>query len=228
MKNFKRLGMVVAMREELLSFLSGSNIQIENETVSNYNVCKFTVDEKQVFVVESGMGKIHASAATQFLISHYNVQGIINFGVCGTLCDNLGVLDSVLVDEIVSYDFDVSPITDLEVGQHPGYDKVISCKNMFLDLATKLHPDLKTVRCASGDKFVHLQEVKDDLNKNFGAQICEMECAAVAITSMTNNLPFLIMKAVSDGKGGAQEFQEMLNSASSQCITTVLNMLKTL
>ena len=65
------------------------------------------------------IGEIYAAGATQLLISRYGVEAVINFGVSGSLIEEVGVLNTVLVEGIVHYDFDLSPIDNVSVGQYP-------------------------------------------------------------------------------------------------------------
>ena len=53
-----------------------------------------------------------------------------------------------------------------------------------------------------------------------------MECAAVLLTSITANVPTLIIKAVSDGKGGAEEFTRRVNKASEAYLDTLKNIIE--
>ena len=222
----KKIGMVVALRKEVLPFLEESGAKMTMERVGKYSVCRFELGEKELFIVESGIGEIYASGATQMLITKYGVEGIINFGVCGSLVEEIEVLHTVLVEGIVHYDFDLTAIDPVEVGQYPGMDVVIPCKNELMDLAKSLRPEVKGVICASADKFVADEGIKEDLHERFGASICEMECAGVALTCMNNEVPFLVLKAVSDGKGGAEEFMEMVKQASKAYISFVYEILE--
>ncbi|MBO5712994.1 MAG: 5'-methylthioadenosine/S-adenosylhomocysteine nucleosidase, partial [Clostridia bacterium] len=170
----------------------------------------------------SGIGEIYASGATQTLITKYEVDAILNFGVCGSLVDGVAVEDTVFVDGVVHYDFDLSKIDDVKVGQYPNYDSpVIKIENELLSLAKNSFKDVKTAICASADKFVADEGVKENLNAKFGASLCDMECAGVLLTSLNANVPVLIIKAVSDGKGGAEEFNRRVNSSAKVYIDTV-------
>ena len=93
----KKIGMVVAMRKEILPFIENSNVEIKTEIVGRYSIMSFEKDEKEIYIIESGIGEIFAAGATQLLISKYNVDAIINFGVCGALNDNLNLLDIILI-----------------------------------------------------------------------------------------------------------------------------------
>lgn len=222
----KKIGMVVAMRKEILPFIENSNVEIKTETVGKYSIMSFEKNGKEIYIVESGVGEIFAAGATQLLISKYNVDAIINFGVCGALNDNLNLLDTVLVEGVVHYDFDLSTIDDVSVGEYPDLGQVISCKNELMDLTLKINPDIQKVLCASADKFVSDEKIKNDLYNTYGTSICEMECAGVILTCINNNIPFLVIKAVSDGKGGVTEYKEMVKRASKSYIDLVYKVLE--
>ena len=79
-----------------------------------YNI---KINNKEIYIIHSGCGNIAASSATQVLISLYNVEMIINFGVVGGLDDSLFVDDVIIVDKVIHYDFDCSEI-DVGVRKH--------------------------------------------------------------------------------------------------------------
>ena len=222
----KRIGMVVAMRKEILPLIENSGLEVSNESVGKYQISSFKYLDKEIIIVESGVGEIYAAGATQLLISKYYVECIINFGVCGLLNDKLDLLETVLVDGIVHYDFDLSKIDNLPVGQYPNMDRVIPCKNSLMDVVTSINPSIQKVICASADKFVVDSDVKDNLYKEYNASICEMESAGVALTCLNNNIPFAVIKAVSDGKGGADEYRKLVMSASKSYVELIYKVLE--
>ena len=179
----------------------------------------FKLGLNEVYCVKSGVGEIFASSATQMLISVYKVDVIINFGVCGSLVDNIKVGEVALVEGVVHYDFDTSPIDGCEVGRYLQYPEVtLRPSQELLALARQIRPEMQSVVCASADKFVADEKIKEHLAKTFGASVCEMESAGVLLSCLNMGIPCLIVKAVSDGKGGAEEFMQMVNYASKQYV----------
>ena len=53
-------------------------------------------------------------------------------------------------------------------------------------------------RVVSGDQFVSSREKKDWLVKTFGGYCTEMEGAAIAQAAYLNNIPFLVIRSISD------------------------------
>ena len=221
----KKIGMVVAMQSEVESFLSAKKLEVKHLKYGGFDVMRFNLGSNEVYCVRSGVGEIFASAATQMLISVYGVSVIINFGVCGALTDNLRVGEVALVEGVVHYDFDTSPIDGCEVGRYLQYPEVtLRPDNNLLELAKRVNPSIQSVICASADKFVADEKIKENLAKTYGASVCEMESAGVLLACLNMDVPCLIVKAVSDGKGGVEEFRQMVTHASCQYVEFVQNL----
>lgn len=79
----KRIGLLVAV--EIDAVLARYGSEIESEEVSGFQVHSYNLAEHQLFIIHSGAGQIAAAAATQLLISHYDIDLLVNFGVVGGL-----------------------------------------------------------------------------------------------------------------------------------------------
>ncbi len=223
---YKKIGLVVAMDKEISPFLQ-SLVETKNEiSVGNYKIINFEINGKEIYLIKSGIGEIFASSATQLLITKFGVELILNFGVSGSLDEQIGLLSTVFVKGVVHYDFDLSQIDDVEVGQYPNYDSpIISATNSLFDQVCKKYPTIKTVICASADKFVADENIKEYLNKTFNASVCDMESAGILLTCKNNNIPTIIIKSISDGKGGADEFNKRVKEASLVYINIIKDIL---
>ncbi len=227
MEKVKVIGMVVAMEKEVKPLLEGVGVETMKTRHGDFEVFGYTFEGKEVYLVQSGIGEISASAATQLLISKYGAQIILNFGVCGGLVKSKKVFDTVIVNGVVHYDFDLSSIDDVKVGQYPGKSSpVISCDSALIEVAKKAMPNSGLEICASADKFVADEGVKRALNEQFGATVCDMECAGVLITAGLNGVPTLIVKAVSDSEGGAEEFSACVHRAATAYVGAFIQILK--
>lgn len=225
----KKIGMVVALQAEIIPFLEASDVEIKKNSVYNFTVAEFKLGENEVVCVNSGIGEIMGAAATQYLITAYKPDLIINFGVCGSLSDELGLKSVAIVDGVIPYDFDTSAIDGTKVGQYDGYPDVVipADKDMILS-AKKFLPDVQTVLCASADKFVAAEDIKENLKRSFGASVCDMESAGVLITAKSAEKPCLIIKAVSDGKGGVEDYCATIHEAARQYIDFLIKFVKSL
>ena len=193
----KKIGMIVAMSKELKSYFEtlGDLVDLDEKV---YDVWKASAYGNELYIVKSGVGEISAAAATQYLLTKFNVDLVINFGVCGKLSSDLKLLDTVVVKSVVHYQFDTSEIDGTAPGVYMNNSPYISADNRLIDQLLSLDDTIKTVVCASGDLFVSRKEDKEMLIKNFGADICEMESAGILITCLKNDVPCILIKSVSD------------------------------
>ena len=228
-KKIKTIGMVVAMDKEITPFLSTVGESVGTQTKGGFTVYGYKLEDKTVYLIKSGIGEIYAAAATQVLIGEFGAEVVLNFGVCGALTKDIGVCDTVIVKGVVHYDFDLTGIDDVVIGQYPGYETpIIETTKEFIEISKKAMPNAKEVICASADKFVSDKDIKIRLNTEFGAEVCDMECAAVLLTCNLHGVPTLIIKAVSDGEGGAEEFERCVHAASTAYIGAVKTIVKEL
>lgn len=193
----KKIGMIVAMSKELKSYFEtlGDLVELDEKV---YDVWKASAYGNELYIVKSGVGEISAAAATQYLLTKFNVDLVINFGVCGKLSSDLKLLDTVVVKSVVHYQFDTSEIDGTAPGVYMNNSPYISADNRLIDQLLSLDDTIKTAVCASGDLFVSRKEDKEMLIKNFGADICEMESAGILITCLKNDVPCILIKSVSD------------------------------
>lgn len=222
----KKAGLVVAVEMDAVTQKYGEAEQVFQ--LPGYEVSLYKVEGYELYVVDSGAGEIAAAAATQLLISCFGAQVIFNFGVVGGLTEEMKVMRSCLVKQVVHYDMDTSQIDPIEVGRYIQYPSVmIPTDPGMLAKAKSILPDLPVVTCASADKFVADPARKRELYETYGAEICEMEAAGIVLTANRNEVPCLLVKLVSDGiEGGAAEFNQEWNRAALACIDLLDRILK--
>ncbi|MBO5426479.1 MAG: 5'-methylthioadenosine/adenosylhomocysteine nucleosidase, partial [Lachnospiraceae bacterium] len=159
---------------------------------------------KDVVVVRSGIGKVNAGICTQILADVYGVDAVINTGIAGSLNAAIDIGDVVLSTDTLQHDMDATGF-----GYEPG---VIPCmetsvfqadenlRNLAKAACQKVNPDIKVFegRVVSGDQFISDKAKKQYIEENFKGFCTEMEGAAIAQTAYLNNIPFLIIRAISD------------------------------
>ncbi len=212
----KKTGILVAVEIEPVLKKYGEIIKEEN--VMGFKVYSFCHEGHEITVIHSGAGQIAAAAATTLLADRYKVDLVVNFGIVGGLTEEMESQRLCIVDKIVHYDFDTSSIDNVEVGRYLHLpDVFIRPDESLIKTAERLEPSLKRVTCASGDKFIDGEDRKI-LHDKFGADICEMEAAAVALTCLRADIPCVLLKTVADSiKGGADEFKTAFEETSAIC-----------
>ncbi len=223
-----KIGMLIAV--EIESFISEYKDQYTKKNKCGFDIYKLKLEDSEIFAIHSGAGQVFAAAATMLLINECNVELIINYGVVGSLIEGVKTYDACLVEKIVHYCFDTSEVDNCEVGRHLEYEDIyIPTNKKLIEIAHEVDKSLRLVCCASGDKFISTAQEKQDLHKNFKADICEMEAAAIVLIADKAKIPCLFIKTVSDSiSGGAGEFLTTFEKCSKLCMDIVKQIIKEL
>ena len=197
-----KLGIIGAMNVEVATLKE----KMENTAVSTkagMEFCQGILEGVPAVVVQCGVGKVNAAMCTQILCSVYGVTHLVNTGIAGSLCAELDIADLVVSTDAMYHDMDVN-VFGYPIGQVPGMDvvafpadeKLSACAFAAAEAVNPGHT--KSGRVASGDQFVSRKEQKEHIIAVSGALCTEMEGAAIAHTAYRNNVPFVILRAISD------------------------------
>ncbi len=197
------IGIIGAMDSEVESLFSQMSAK-EKININNLTFYKGKLFNKEVVIVKCGIGKVNAALCTQLLILNFNVSKIINTGIAGAVGQGLKIYDFVVSTEAIYHDFDTT-FFGYKPGQVPGMPEAFQADKTMVETAvnafekTDFH-DLKIVkgRIASGDQFISGGERKAAIINNFQPQCVEMEGCAIAHTCYANNVPFVIIRCMSD------------------------------
>lgn len=197
------LGIIGAMEvevEKLREMMENPQAQ----TVAGMTFYQGTIKGKDVVVVRSGIGKVNAGLCSQILVDRYHVDGIVNTGIAGSLKNEVNVGDIVLSTVAVQHDMDatgfgypVGEIPQMGIKEFPADEHL---RKLAEKCCHKANPDIQTFsgRVASGDQFISSREKKNWIRDTFDAYCTEMEGAAVAQAAFLNQIPYLIVRAISD------------------------------
>lgn len=215
----RKIGLIVAVEGDALHQKYGDGYDLRD----GYGTVLYQTSKTQVYALLSGAGEIFAAAATQYLIDRYEVAAVLNYGVVGGCREDLLANEPCIVDRVVHYQYDLSDVDGVPAGRYLEYPEPWIWTNEALrDAASKEFPNLRHVCCASGDKFMGAVEDKLWLSKEFGADICDMEAAAILLTCNRNRVPCLMIKTVADSvRGGAAEYWAEKGRTSSTCLDIV-------
>ena len=101
-------------------------------------------------------------------------------------------------------------------------DRRLQTDERLMEMASRVFPNLRHVCCASGDKFMGKAEEKLRLHREFGADVCDMEAAAILLTCDRNDVPCLMVKTVADSvRGGAAEYWNEKGRTAMTCLDIV-------
>ena len=204
-----KLGIIGAMSVEVEALKA----KMEDITVGIHAQSEYfegTLEGTPAVVVQCGVGKVNAALCAQVLVSVYGVTHLVNTGIAGSLCAELDIGDLVVSQDAMYHDFDCNAF-GYPHGKVPGMDVVAFPANQdMMDkafaAAEAVNPGhTKIGRVASGDQFVCVQALKDQIIDRTGALCTEMEGAAIAHTAYRNGIPFVVLRAISDKADGSAE-----------------------
>ena len=219
-----KIGIIVAMEEELEAVLNIMN-NIEQKEIYGISVQIGKIEQKEVAVVKSGVGKVNAARVTQILIDKLNVKSIINLGAAGALSPLLNIGDIVIGEKLIQHDFDRTAF-DHDKGYITGVGDYIYSDIELIEKFKKAANNLKekdykikTGIIATGDIFCTDIEMKNKIYSKFDADCVEMEGAAIAQVCYLDNIPFIVIRSISDSPNGNNEidFDKFVELASKRC-----------
>ena len=194
-----------------------------------------TLGKHDVIVVRSGIGKVAASVTTSLLIQQYGVNMVINTGSAGGIGEGLQVGDVVFSEKLAYFDVDVTGF-GYEYGQLPaGMPLYFEASKYIIDemkkAAQKTGQQVRSGLIVTGDSFVNSPEKIAEIKSHFPeALACEMEGAAIAQTARQFNIPFLVVRAISDTADhqATMSFDEFIDEAGKRSAEMVIEFLNTI
>lgn len=200
----KTIGIIGAMAEEIAYLKEKIEIVTTKSVIGlQFHVGKYCGNS--IVLVISGIGKVNAAVCTQVLIDHFGVDYVINTGVAGTVSPELHIGDILISTDAVQHDMDVSALGD-PIGTIPRLaESYFKADEMMVRLAQEAAAEtaedyqIMLGRVASGDQFIGTKEGKERIKKYVQGDCAEMEGAAIAHACWLNRIPFVIIRAISDG-----------------------------
>lgn len=188
---------------------------------------------RKAVVVRSGIGKVNAGICAQILADVFSAEAIINTGIAGSLNKDINIGDIVLSTDVVQHDMDATgfgyrrgQIPQMSVSYFEADEKL---RKLAAEVCREVNPDIQVFegRIASGDQFICDQDVKNSIVSEFSAYATEMEGAAIGQAAYLNEIPFLVIRAISDkADGSAQmDYSEFEKAAIEHSVKLTLNML---
>ncbi|MHC6179418.1 5'-methylthioadenosine/adenosylhomocysteine nucleosidase [Clostridium sp. JNZ X4-2] len=225
------IGIIGAMDEEVEILLSKLELK-KVEVKANMRFNSGKLYDSEIVVVRSGIGKVNAAICAQILIDDFNVDNIINVGVAGGTAEDIYPGDVVIANSLVQHDVDTSAFGD-KIGQIPRmntYD--FKCDRDLIEraqMACKKIENIKnfTGRIVTGDQFICSTEKIKYLNREFNALACEMEGGSIAQVAYLNNIPFVIIRSISDNanNGASMDYKKFAPIAIRNSTEIIKNMI---
>lgn len=216
----KTIGIIFAMQEELIELKKYLHINNEKK-IYDLIFYEATLNNQNIILTESGIGKTNAARTTQILIDYYKPEAIFNIGVAGGIAKNLKVGDIIISTSLVQHDFDITAFNHPK-GYIPNIGNNIPIDNNLLN-TTKTILDTNNISykeglIASGDIFCTKESMATKINTQFNALCVEMEGASIAQTAYLSKTPCLVIRSISDcpGNNNKVAYEEFLETSSNK------------
>ena len=213
----KKIGVIGAMPVEV-SLLRDRMTDLKEEKAAGLTIYSGVLHGVQVYLCQSGMGKVAAGAATQLLATKYGIEAIINSGIAGNMTSKIGVGDVVLSKEVTYHDAQIDMINQA----YPFMSSYIADENL-LAAAGRACRETGTKyiegKVATGDLFIGDSQLKKKIADFCDPDCVEMEGAAIAHIACKNDIAFLIIRAMSDNadEKATEEIVEAKFDISAYC-----------
>ena len=189
----------------------------------------------EIVLVKCGIGKVASAVATTMIIDKFGPDFVVNTGSAGGFDKELNIGDIVISDAVTHHDVDLT-VFGYALGQCAGMPENYVCNEQLIEAAEKSAKQIEGVKVkkglvCSGDSFVGSDEIALATQKKFPTMMAvEMEGAAIAQTAYLMEIPFLVIRSLSDiaGKTSTVSFQDYLEKAAKNSAQLVLGMLKAL
>ncbi|NQD65508.1 5'-methylthioadenosine/S-adenosylhomocysteine nucleosidase [Bacillus haikouensis] len=227
-----KIAIIGAMEEEV-ALLRDNISNPQTETIAGCEYTSGTMKDKEVILLRSGIGKVNAAMSTAVLLQHFKPDAIINTGSAGGFDSSLNVGDVVISTEVRHHDVDVTAF-GYEYGQVPQLPAAFTADDKLMKAAVESVRELGDAQVvsgliATGDSFMNDPARVEAIRDKFTAlQAVEMEAAAIAQVAYQFNVPFVIIRSLSDiaGKESDVSFEQYLEKAALHSAKMVMNIVE--
>lgn len=226
---------VVGAMEQEIELLRESMANVKHVSFGKFSAYEGELAGKRMVLVLSGIGKVNAAVSTSWVIHQFAPGCIINTGSAGGLGKGLKVGDVVIGETVAHHDVDVTAFGYVW-GQVPQLPAVFTSDSNLIHQAEKAAQVFEGAAVTqglivSGDRFVHSSEGVAEIRSHFpDVKAVEMEAAAIAQTCHQLEVPFVIIRAVSDSADEKADisFEEFLKTAAVSSAKMVTEIVKSL
>jgi len=182
-----------ALREEVSPLRKRMDLQ---ETLSEAACIVFrgTWGGRDILLVQTGMGRQRAQAATRLLLERYPITTLVSFGFAGALAEELSAGDVVLYSAVHCAETDADPKSS-PVPAYASSDDVLAQSRRALEGAAV------TFTCETGVSVRQIAlspEERAALAEVHHATVLDMESYWIAKIATEAQIPFVILRSVSD------------------------------
>ncbi|HTF18526.1 MAG TPA: 5'-methylthioadenosine/adenosylhomocysteine nucleosidase [Chryseolinea sp.] len=193
------------------------------EIVQRTSFTTGTLHGERVVVALTGIGKVNAATTTMLTLEHFRPRVLLFTGIAGGVNPAMMPGDIVIGTQVGYHDYGTLTSSGMQRG--PTRDPVtqaenplyFSCDTAWVHRALRASrkiawekvtttggarvPTIRKGVIVTGDVFVASDAATRELHENMHAEATEMEGAAVAQVSHQQQVPFLVIRSMSDNAG---------------------------
>ena len=225
-----KIAIMGAMPEEIEPLLA----KVENVNrieYANNSYYEATYKGKELVIAYSKIGKVFSSLTASTLLEKFECSTLLFSGVAGAINPELKIGDLIIADKLCQHDLDIS------IFGHPfGYvpegavfvESDAGLREVAKAVAHKNKLSLIEGTIATGDQFVASNERKEFIYTHFQADALEMEGASVAVVCDALNVPFFVLRAISDtaNDDAGVDFDEFMIGSAKISANFILDMVE--
>ncbi len=221
-------GIAGAIKEEVRCIIEN----LSEDSVSQWGKRRIhtgKIKDQDVVVMNTGIGKVKSAASIQYILDHFPVEAVIFTGMAGSVNPEVKVGDFVISQKAVQYDFDLGGKGIVEEKKIPWLEANPGLIDLAVRASHKLGFEERVHLGAvlTGDQAVVGSKKRKWLWEMFRGDCVEMEGAAVASVCFQNNVPFVIIRAITDlaDENTRIDFHRTMPQACKDAANIVLTML---
>ena len=195
------IGAVIAMQSEADILLNQMRVS-RSLTVSGKKIFVGEAFGKELALCICGVGKVNAALGVQLLVSKFGAEKLLNIGVAGGLNADTKLCQVYQIEAATQFDFDLVQLNGTKIGTLNEYEEPY--------LAINLLKGFQKRKLGTADRFNDSPEDYKLLTEELGADIRDMEGAAIVQAAYAAELPVYLVKAISDVAGSGSTTEQFL------------------
>lgn len=227
--------------------------QVQFHTLLGIDFITGRLKHRRIVLAQTGIGKVNAAMTTALLIHEFRPSEVIFTGIAGGIDPNLSPGDIVIAERVAHHDmviytedgFNSYQVRNPLTGRHnpiflPADTKLLSlaqkakeelCLEKIATSAGERVPRIVAGTIVSGDAFVASAAKRAELRRRLQADAVEMEGAAVAQVCFQQQLPFLVVRSLSnaadsDVQTDTAQFNEVAAHNSARFVLRIVELLE--
>lgn len=225
-----KIAIMGAMPEEIAPILERVGVYTTHEIAGNkYYTCRY--EHHDLVIAYSKIGKVFSALTAATMLEQFGAEIMLFSGVAGAIHDDLRIGDLIVATKLCQHDLDITAFGHPYGFVPEGAQFVEADEGLITQakaVAVQMGVKLRTGVIATGDQFVADHERKNWIGETFGADALEMEGAAVAVVCDAMNVPFFVLRAISDAADmdAGFDFDSFLESSAKTSADFVLHMVE--